>query len=97
MPNELAIDLSQNIQNQLSAYAEAERKKLFSKNDFSSEGEAYSSTHPDAMADGDSLGRGTGIFLDVYNEGGGTSVDVVERKLEIKINKYNKDKRYPDF
>jgi hypothetical protein len=49
------------------------------------------------MADGDALGRGTGIFLDVYNEGGGTIVDVVERKLEIKINKYNKNKTYPDF
>jgi hypothetical protein len=35
--------------------------------------------------------------LDVYNEGGGTIVDVVERKLEIKINKYNKNKTYPDF
>ena len=27
----------------------------------------YSSVHPDADADGDEIGRGTGTFLDVYN------------------------------
>lgn len=97
MPNELAIDLSQNIQNQLSAYAEAERRKLFSKNDFSSEGEAYSSTHPDAIADGDSKGRGTGVYLDVYNDTAGTTEDLLERKSNIKTNRYNSSNQYPNF
>ena len=47
--------------------------------------------------DGDELGRGTGIFLDVYNQQAGTSTDVVERKNEIKINKFNSVKPYPNF
>jgi len=97
MPNELAIDLSQNVENQLSAYAEAERRKLFSKNDFSVEGESYSSTHPDALADGDSQGRGTGVYLDVYNDSAGTNEDLLERKSNIKINKYNSGNQYPNF
>ena len=42
----------------------------------------------DAVADGDSMGRGTGSFLDVYNVNAGTINDVIERKSEIKINKF---------
>jgi hypothetical protein len=51
----------------------------------------------DAVADGDSMGRGTGSFLDVYNVNAGTSIDVVERKSEIKINKFNSSNTYPNF
>ena len=80
--------------NELSAIAEAERGKLFPKNDFSPNSEKYSSVHPDALADGDNIGRGTGSFLDIYNEGAGTSTDVFERKDDIKINKYNSSKPY---
>jgi len=40
------------------------------------------------------IGRGTGTFLDVYNENAGTSTDVFERKDEIKINKYNSKQPY---
>lgn len=80
--------------NQLSAIAEAERAKLFPKNDFSPKSERYSTVHPDAVADGDEIGRGTGTFLDVYNENAGTSTDVFERKDEIKINKYNSKQPY---
>jgi hypothetical protein len=80
--------------NQLSAIAEAERAKLFPKNDFSPKSESYSTVHPDAVADGDEIGRGTGTFLDVYNENAGTSTDVFERKDEIKINKYNSKQPY---
>lgn len=97
MANEYSIDLSQNIPNALTAYAEAERKKLIPKNDYNSEGNEYSSTNPDALADGDRLGRGTGVFLDVYNSGAGTIDDIVERKNEIKINKFNSSKPYPNF
>jgi hypothetical protein len=78
----------------LSAIAEAERGKLFPKNDFSPRSEKYSQVHPDAVADGDEIGRGTGSFLDVYNQNAGTSTDVFERKDDIKINKYNSGKPY---
>jgi hypothetical protein len=44
--------------------------------------------------DGDSIGRGTGIYLDVYNQTAGTSVDVFERKMNIKFNAYQPNKPY---
>lgn len=83
--------------NNLSAIAEAERSKLFPKNDFSPKSDAYSPQHPDAMADGDGIGRGTAKFLDVYNENAGTSTDIQERIGDIKINKFNSSKTYPNF
>jgi len=97
MSEQINIDLSQNIPNQLTAIADIERAKLIPKNDYNSVGNEYSSVNRDAIADGDSLGRGTGTFLDVYNVNAGTITDVVERKNEIKINKFNSSKTYPDF
>ena len=81
-------------ENQLSAIAAAERQKLFPRNDYSPESDKYSSTHPDANADGDLIGRGTGNFLDVNNENAGTQTDKTERKEDIKINKYNSNRPY---
>jgi len=83
--------------NNLSAIAEAERGKLFPKNDFSPKSDLYSPQHPDALADGDAIGRGTGKFLDVYNENAGTSTDIQERIGDIKINKFNSKNTYPNF
>lgn len=80
--------------NELSKIAESQRGILFPRNDFSPRSQSYSSVHPDAIADGDSMGRGTGIYLDVYNVQAGTSLDTAERISNIKINKYNKDKGY---
>jgi hypothetical protein len=97
MSEQLNIDLSQNIPNNLTAIADLERAKLIPKNDFTGVGNPYSSVNKDAVADGDSMGRGTGSFLDVYNVNAGTIDDVVERKNEIKINKFNSSKPYPDF
>lgn len=97
MANELALDLKQDIPNQLTAYADQERAKLIPKNDYNAVGNQYSASNRDAMADGDEMGRGTGVYLDVYNEGAGTKTDLVERKNEIKINKFNSQKQYPDF
>lgn len=97
MANEITIDLSQDVPNALTAIADAERAKLIPKNDFNSVGNEYSSVNRDAVADGDSMGRGTGSFLDVYNVNAGTSDDIVERKNEIKINKFNSSKIYPNF
>jgi hypothetical protein len=97
MANEITIDLSQDIANALTAIADVERAKLIPKNDFNSVGNEYSSVNKDAIADGDSMGRGTGTFLDVYNANAGTIDDVLERKNEIKINKFNQSKVYPNF
>jgi len=80
--------------NELSKIAESQRGILFPRNDFSPRSQSYSSVHPDAIADGDSIGRGTGLYLDVYNVQAGTSLDTAERISNIKINKYNKDKGY---
>ena len=80
--------------NDLSKIAESQRGILFPRNDFSPRSQSYSSVHPDAIADGDAIGRGTGLYLDVYNVQAGTSLDTAERVNNIKINKYNKDKGY---
>jgi hypothetical protein len=97
MANEITVDLSQTEPNALTAIADAERAKLIPKNDYNAVGNEYSSVNRDAVADGDSMGRGTGTFLDVYNVNAGTIDDVVERKNEIKINKFNSSKTYPNF
>jgi len=96
MAQQTTVDLNQTEPNAMTAIAAAERAKLFPKNDYNTANE-YSSVNRDAMADGDSMGRGTGSFLDVYNVNAGTIDDVVERKSEIKINQYNSSKTYPNF
>ncbi len=96
MANELAIDLSQNVANALTAIADQERAKLVPKNDYKVTNE-YSAVNQDAIADGDGKGRGTGVFLDVYNQSAGDATDLTERKNEIKINKFNSSKTYPNF
>ena len=95
--NPYNIDLSQTEANQLTAIADAERKKLITRNDFADNVDEYGVTNSQALADGDDMGRGTGVFLDVYNDNGGTIVDIAERKNEIKINKLNMFKTYPNF
>jgi hypothetical protein len=97
MAQQTPVDLNQTEPNTLSAVADQERAKLIPKNDYNKVGNEYSVVNKDAIADGDSLGRGTGEFLDVYNTGAGTIEDVVERKSEIKINKFNSSKVYPNF
>ena len=97
MSEQITLDLTQTEKNQMTAIADAERAKLIPKNDFNAVGNQYSSVNRDAIADGDSMGRGTGTFLDVYNVNAGTIDDVVERKNEIKINKYNASNPYPNF
>ncbi len=92
MPSYEPINFDQ-PENQLSKYANAERKKLFPKNDYK-ENDSYSATHPDAMADGDELGKGTGIFLDSNNKKAGSATDIQERKKELVINKYSDDNPY---
>lgn len=79
--------------NQLSEIADMERAKLFPKNDFGKTNQ-YSTVNKDALADGDSQGKGTGGFLDVYNQQAGAIQDIIERKEEVKINEYQPNKPY---
>ena len=82
MANLEPLDFAQ-PENELSAIADMQRKMLFPKNDFKTTNQ-YSAVNPDALADGDAKGRGTGGDLDVHNETAGTLIDIVERKNEIK-------------
>jgi hypothetical protein len=86
------LDFSQ-PNNTLSQIAEEQRRKLFARNDFK-ETDQYSTVHPDAIANGDKIGRGTGGDLDVYNNNAGTSTDIFERKDDLKINKFSPNNPY---
>ena len=86
------LDFSQ-PDNTLSKIAEEQRKRLFPRNDFKPT-DPYSSTHPDALANGDKIGRGTGVELDIYNQSIGTSTDVFERKDDLKVNRYSTNNPY---
>lgn len=86
------LDFSQ-PNNSLSKIAEEQRRKLFARNDFK-ETDQYSTVHPDALANGDKIGRGTGGDLDVYNNNAGTSTDIFERKDDLKINKFSPNNPY---
>lgn len=79
--------------NELSAIAQAERKKLLTKNDYKDTNQ-YSDVNPDAIADGDVQGKGTGLFLDVFNQQAGAIQDIIERKNEIVINEYKPESPY---
>ena len=56
MSEQITLDLSQDIPNQLTAIADVERSKLIPKNDYNGVGNPYSSVNRDAIADGDSMG-----------------------------------------
>jgi hypothetical protein len=86
------LDFSQ-PDNALSQIANAQRQKLIPKNDYKTENQ-YSATNPDALADGDAQGKGTGGFLDVYNQGAGAIQDILERKAEIVINEFKPNSPY---
>lgn len=84
------LDFSQ-PKNKLSEVAEQIRKQQFARNDYQLD-KQYGASSPDAISDGDLQGKGTGVFLDT--SAGGNSVDIAERKNEIKINKFQADKPY---
>jgi hypothetical protein len=93
MANYDPLDLAQ-PDNKLSLIAEAQRKLLFPKNDYKQTANEYSAVNPDALADGDAEGKGTGNFLDVYNENAGAIQDILERKSELVINQYKTNSPY---
>ena len=80
--------------NELSSIADIERRKLLPKNDYTKTSFEYSTVNPNALADGDGQGKGTGDFLDVYNQAAGTIQDIVERRTQKVINEYQPDKPY---
>jgi hypothetical protein len=71
-----------------------QRKQLITINDFKAINYEYSTTNPDALADGDEMGRGTGGFLDVYNSTAGTLTDIKERQIETAVNEYKPNNPY---
>jgi len=79
--------------NDLSTIAEMERQRLFPKNDYKPTNQ-YSAVNKDAIADGDAQGKGTGNFLDVYNQGAGAIQDILERRAEVVINEFQPNKPY---
>jgi hypothetical protein len=85
------IDFSQPL-NTLGQIGQEERTKEIKINDYKQSANEYSAVNKDAMSDGDSFGKGTGIFLDILN--GGSSEDVSARKDQIKINYYQVNKPY---
>ena len=93
MPVNEPLDFAQ-PKNTLSQIADAERKKLLPKNDYKNTANEYSTVNPDAIANGDAQGKGTGGDLDVYNESAGAIQDILERKSEITINSYKSTNPY---
>jgi hypothetical protein len=91
MASKVPIDLNQ-PDNALSAIAQKVRKDLVTRNDYKSNANEYGVTNPDAISDGDDKGRGTGVFLDIFN--GGTSTDQVAKVDNIKLNKYSSKNPY---
>lgn len=92
MATQEPTDFSQ-PKNELSDFAERERKKLLPKNNFG-KGNQYSSTNKDALADGDENGKGTGNFLDIHNNSAGASKDIQERNITLAINEYKQNNPY---
>jgi hypothetical protein len=92
MPTQEPLNFEQ-PNNELSAIADMERAKLIPRNDFKQTNQ-YSSVNPDALADGDDMGKGTGEFLDVYNQNAGAIQDILERKAGIVINEFQPNKPY---
>jgi hypothetical protein len=93
MANYEPLDFAQ-PDNKLSSIAAAQRALLFPKNDYKDTANEYSSVNPDALATGDSQGKGTGGDLDTFNEGAGAIQDILERKSEIVINQYKSNSPY---
>lgn len=93
MANYDPIDLAQ-PDNKLSQIAAAQRALLFPKNDYKDTANEYSAVNPDALATGDSQGKGTGGDLDTNNESAGAIQDILERKSEIVLNQYKSNTPY---
>jgi hypothetical protein len=80
-------------ENKMTAVADEQRRKIKAINDYLDQNQ-YTSTNPDALADGDNMGRGTGQFLDVTNYNAGTSEDILKRREAFAGAKYKPISQY---
>jgi hypothetical protein len=80
--------------NEMSQIAEMQRAMLFPKNDYKQTANEYSTVNPDALATGDAQGKGTGNFLDIFNQSAGAIQDIQERNAELVINEYKPNAPY---
>ena len=87
------LDFSQ-PDNKLSQIAAAQRALLFPKNDYKNTTNEYSAVNPDALATGDSQGKGTGGDLDIFNMSAGAIQDINARNSEVVINQYKPTNPY---
>lgn len=92
MSAKIPIDTSQPA-NKMTTIADEQRKKSKAINDYLDQNQ-YTSTNPDALADGDDRGRGTGQFLDVSNYNAGTSEDIMKRREAFAGAKYKPTSPY---
>lgn len=65
------------------------RKREVTRNDYDNN-DQYAGTHPDALSDGDELGKGE------KNGSIGSKTDIEQRKLAQAKNKYNLNRPYDD-
>ena len=93
MPVSERLDFSQPM-NELGVVGEEQRKRLIPKNDYKQKAFEYSSVNPNAIADGDTQGKGTGGDLDVHNLNAGAIQDILERRAELVVNEYQVNKPY---
>jgi hypothetical protein len=91
MATYIPLELTQ-PQNKMTQIAEQKRKELVTKNDYAISDNEYSQTNPDAISDGDNMGRGTGTYLDTLN--GGTLLDTIIRTEDFAMNKFNPKNPY---
>jgi len=92
MSVKIPIDTAQPA-NKMTAVADEQRKKSKAVNDYLDQNQ-YNSTNPDALADGDDRGRGTGNFLDVSNYDAGTIQDIIKRREAFAGAKYKPQNPY---
>ena len=93
MPSYIPLNFEQQQLNDLGTIGVQQRGVLIPTNDYFQTNQ-YNATHPDALATGDAQGKGTGNFLDVYNQNAGTITDRFERKDDLKINKFSPQNPY---
>lgn len=69
--------------------SEQYRKQQISRNNYD-KNDSYNGTHPDALSDGDELGKGE------KNGSVGSSTDINQRKTQLTKNRYSKNNPYND-
>lgn len=95
------------MSNELEQVAINQRNSLIPLNEYNSsdQSQKYSSSHPNALSDGDNKGKGTNLYLDTYNGGadfdinGNPAIVGSGRLQNISSNQYNSDNGYttPDM